>query len=357
MRPREGQWDHLMKKYLKNKLSRKSEPVKSPSRITNETVAEHREQILAGGRKFKYPVQYSKHKLVINSVLIGVVTVVLILLIGWWQLYLAENTSKFMYRVTQLIPVPVAVVDGQWVRYSDYLKRFRSSIHFLQQQNSINVRTDDGKRQIEFYKRRELDTVIRDGYVEKLAKANNVKVSDQEVDAFINAELEAKRVSLDAYERTVLNNFYDWSLGEYKDIVRSELLERKVSFVIDTVARDKVNRIKQSLAGGADFAATAGAESDDTATRQNGGVVGTIPITNQDSNRLIRAAQALEPGQTSDIIEGSDGYYIIKLTAKDATTVQYSQIKVSLGELDKRFETIKSQDKIRELIKVDQVQQ
>lgn len=344
-----------MKKYLKNKLSRKQEPEQAPSRITNETVAEHRERILAGGRKFKYPVQYSKHKLVINSVLIGVATLVLILLVGWWQLYLAENTSKFMYRVTQLIPVPVATVDGQWVRYSDYLKKFRSSIHFLQQQNSINVNTEDGRRQVEFYKRRELDSVVKDGYVEKLAKSANIKVSDQEIDAFINAELDAKKVSLEAYERTVLNNFYDWSLNEYKDIVKSELLKRKVSFAIDTAARDKANRIKQQLDTGADFATVAAAESDDTATKQNGGVVGTVPITNQDASGVIKAAQALQPGQLSSVIEGADGYYIIKLTAKDATTVQYSQVKVSLTELDKRFEEIKSQNKIKELIKVDRL--
>ena len=35
---------------------------KVPPRITNETVAEHREQIIAGGRKFKYPIQYARHR-------------------------------------------------------------------------------------------------------------------------------------------------------------------------------------------------------------------------------------------------------------------------------------------------------
>ena len=38
---------------------KKAEP-EVPSRITNDTVAKHREQILAGGRRFKYPVQYIK---------------------------------------------------------------------------------------------------------------------------------------------------------------------------------------------------------------------------------------------------------------------------------------------------------
>lgn len=342
-----------MKKYLKKKLSRnKQTEAEQSSRITNETVAEHRERILAGGRKFKYPVQYSRHKLIINSVIIGLVTIILLVSVGWWQLYLAQNTTKFMYRVTQLIPVPIASVDGTLVRYSDYLKKYRSSVHFLQQQKAINIRTDDGKRQIEFIKRREFDGVLKDGLVAKFSKENNVSVSGQDVDAFIKNELDAKRVSLDAYERTVLNNFYDWSLDEYKGVVKNELLKRKVSFAIDAKARDKSSRLKQSLTSGTDFAELAKTESDDMATKANGGAIGAIPVTNQDANGVIKTALALQPGQVSDVIEGTDGYYIIKLVAKNDTTVDYSQIKISLTELNTRYETIKKQNKIDEFINV-----
>ncbi|MBC7746818.1 peptidylprolyl isomerase [Pedobacter sp.] len=341
-----------MKKYLKAKLSRSNKEPERPSRITNETVAEHREQILAGGRKFKYPVQYSRHKLVINTIIISIVTLVVLVLVGWWQLYSVQNTSKFMYRVTQLLPIPVATVDGVGVRFSDYLKKYRSSIHFLEQQNAINVRTDDGKRQVEFYKRRELDNAIKDAYIAKVARQNKVSVSNKEVDDFIKTELDAKNVSVDAYERTVLNNFYDWSLDEYEGIVKSELLKRRVSFAIDTVARDKANRIKQAVAGGADFAELAKVESDDPSTKANGGAIGTVPVNNQDSNGVIAAALKLQPGQVSGLIEGADGYYLIKLTAKDASTVQYSLIKILLTELDKRFEAVKKNDKIQEYISV-----
>ena len=33
-------------------------PAEAGGRITNETVAEHRERILSEARKFKYPLQY-----------------------------------------------------------------------------------------------------------------------------------------------------------------------------------------------------------------------------------------------------------------------------------------------------------
>lgn len=345
-----------MKKYLKAKLSRKkdAEP-QTPSRITNETVAEHREQILAGGRKFKYPVQYSRHKLVINSILIVIGTLLVVTVLGWWQLYSVQNTSKFIYRVTQLIPVPVATVDGAWVRYSDYLKKYRSSIHFLQQNNSINMNTEEGKRQAEYHKRRELDVAIKDAYVKKVAGQNKISVSDQEVDDFIQTELDAKKVSLQAYERTILNNFYDWSLDEYKSIVKSELLKRKVGFALDTAARDKAARVKEALTGGADFGETAKTQSDDENTKAAGGVVGSVPVTNQDAHGVISAALKLEPGQVSSLIEGTDGYYIVKLISKDAENVQYAMIKVALTELDRRYEEVKKQNKIHEYIKVDQL--
>src|ERR1700761_699 len=38
--------------------------------ITNETVAEHREHVLRGARKYKYPLQHSKHRIVIISTML-----------------------------------------------------------------------------------------------------------------------------------------------------------------------------------------------------------------------------------------------------------------------------------------------
>src|SRR6478735_9399643 len=112
----------IIKEHMKKpSLKKRNKQVEAPSRITNETVAEHREQILAGGRKFKYPHQYERHKLVFNVLIIGVVTVILFGIVTWWQLYPMQNTSNFFYRVTRIIPMPVAMVDGAQVRYGDYL--------------------------------------------------------------------------------------------------------------------------------------------------------------------------------------------------------------------------------------------
>ncbi len=342
-------------KKLTAKLRRQKPEEEKPSRITNETVAEHREQILAGGRKFKYPVQYAKHKLVLNSLFIGLGAVALLFVLCWYLLYHAQYNSKFMYRLTQLVPVPVASVDGENVRYSEFLKKYRSDIFSLVQQEQINLKSADGKRQSEYYKRKELDSAVKEAYVNKLAREKNINVSRTEIDDFITRTVNSKSISLEAYEKTVLRNFYDWSLDEYRGVVKARLLSQKVGFAIDTEAKKRADGLAAQATGGTDFAALAAANSDDLASRGNGGDVGALPLDNQDSNGLISAAQRLTPNQVSAPIRGSDGYYIIKLIDKNDSTVHYAQIKVGLTELDKRFEAVKKAGKIKEHIKVDQL--
>lgn len=343
----------LMNKVRKNKASSQEPTV--PERITNKTVAEHREKVLAGGRKFKYPVQYAKHRLVINSLLIVAGMLVLLAVLIWVLLYPMQLNTKFMYRLTQLVPVPVASVDGQDVRYSDYLRKYRGDVTLLIQQEQINLKSADGKRQSDYYKRKELDSAVRDAYVAKLARQLKVSVSSTEVDDYITSTVNTKSISLDAFEKTVLKNYYDWSLDDYRAVVRAELLARKVDFAIDKTAKQRALTLA-SRAQTEDFTALAKAESDDAATRPNGGDVGVLPADNLDVNGLIVAAKRMSEGQVSQPIEGTDGYYIIKLIKKSEMNIHYAQIKVNLGELDKRFEKVKKEGRVKEYITVKPLQ-
>ncbi|HEX8390474.1 MAG TPA: peptidylprolyl isomerase [Candidatus Saccharimonadales bacterium] len=341
-----------MKKLI-NKV--RKQPAERPGRITNETVAAHREQILAGGRKFKYPVQYARHRLVLNTIAIAAITVLVLSGLTWYLLYQAQTTSKFMYRVTQLVPLPVARVDGEPVPYSEYLKKYRSDIHSLVQQEQINLNSADGKRQSNYYKRRELDAAVRDAYVTKLARQEGVSISLAKVDDFITQTVSSKSISLQAYERTVLNNFYDWSLDEYRGVVKARLLSREVNFKIDTAAKAKADDLARKAVSGADFAQLAKDNSDDMATKPGGGDAGTLPLDNQDPNGLVAAARKMNPGQVTGPIQGSDGWYVIKLIEKNDTSVHYALIKVALTELDKRFDAVKKAGKVDEYIKVDKI--
>ncbi len=339
-------------KRLKAKILRKKSPDKA-GRITNETVAEHREDILAGGRRFKYPIQYVKHKLVLNSLLITATALLVMTALFWYLLYVAQYNSKFIYRLTQLVPVPVAQVDGHYVRYSDYLKKYRSDIFSLVKQEQIDLNSADGERQSDYYKRQELNSAIKDAYAQKLANELGISVSNAEIDAFITSSVNSKAISLEAYEKTVLRDFYDWSLDEYRGVVRTRLLTQRVSFAIDDAAKSKATELQRQAAAGQDFATLAKASSDDQATQAQGGDMGQLPIASQDPNGLIEQAAKLDAGQVSGLIQGRDGYYVIKLASKDTVNVRFSMIKVELKEFDKRFEDIKKQDKIEEYIDVE----
>jgi uncharacterized membrane protein YqiK len=134
-----------MKKTLSKLGLKKKQPEQPAGRITTDTLAEHRQQVLAGGRKFKYPVQYARHKLVMNAVIIVVAAIIILIGAGYYLLYQAQNTSDFMYRVTKVAPVPVAEVDGQSVRYSEYLMKFRSNLHYLTEKEQVDITTEDGQ--------------------------------------------------------------------------------------------------------------------------------------------------------------------------------------------------------------------
>lgn len=341
-----------MKNFLKRSKKSNETEESTPSRITNETVAEHREQVLAGGRKFKYPVQYQKHKLVINSIVIGVVAVILLIVLGWYQLYVAQNSSKLLYRVTQIVPVTVASVDGEPVRYSDYLMRYRSSLYYLQQQDQINLQASNDQRQVEYIKRQELNKVELIAYANKLARERGISVSDADVTMFIKKDVDARSVSMNAYEKTVLESFYDWSLDEYRGIVRAELLKRRVSFAVDDAARAKAESLRKKVVDGASIAKVAQENSDDEATKVNGGDSGKLPLTNQDPNGLIAVAQTLKKGEVSNLIEGVDGFYFIKLTTKDDSSVQYSLVKVRLQAFADAFAKLKADGKIKEYVSI-----
>lgn len=326
-------------------------------RITTDTIAEHREQVLAGGRRFKYPVQYARHKLVINAVLIGLGAVVSFTLISWWQLYLVQNTGDFMYRLTKIFPVSVAEVDGEEVRYSDYLMRFRSSVQYLVERDQININDEDGKQRIESVKRRELDGAIADAYAAKLAREQNISVSDAEIEAFLVQQRTSSEgeVSEATYNAVILD-YYGWSPAEYRQAMKAKLLRQKVAYAVDGRARELSEDVEARVRAGTSSLSQI---ADQLNAAQSGSVVFTpalwVPRDNQDGG-LAAAAAALQKGQVSEPIQtaAGNGYYIVKLVDSNDSQVQYEYIRVPLTEFSTRLSEVISAGKVREFITIQQ---
>lgn len=343
-----------MNKLLNKVIPRQpAPPAEAGGRITNETVAEHRERILSGARKFKYPLQYTKHRILLTSV--GIVIIASFSFLGFagWQLYVVQNTDKFIYRLTQAIPVPVASADGDWVGYSDYLRELRSSIHYFSTKEAVNFNSDDGKRQLEYQKRLALDKAIESAVVSKLAKKEGISVTDKELNDFIDAQIGNNKLGLsrDAYAQ-VISDYYDWSIGEYGQSVKNQLLRQKVSAKLDTSARQRAEDALKSLQAGTDFGKLVNDVSEDTPTKARGGDSGPISRSATDPSGLVAAAGQLQPGQISAVIDGVDGFYIIKLIESNDEEVRFAKVLIKYTYLDQKIAELKDQGKISEYIKV-----
>lgn len=346
-----------MKRPILKKAKKDAAP---PSRITNETVAEHREQILAGGRKFKYPHQYERHKVVFNVIIIALVTLILLGIIIWWQLYPAQNTSTFFYRVTRFLPVPVASVDGTQVRYSDYLMSFSGSQHYLEQSERLNLDSEDGKRQIEFVKRQALDGAIADAYAAKVARQKNITVSDKQVSDVIDASLTtvSGRISQDIYDDSTFSTL-GYSASEYRQIIRRSLIRQEVAYVIDTKASNAKKAAEGLLAANPKpaLADVAKQLQDKGYAVQLGSTGSLVPKTNHDGG-VTQEATKLKTGELSAFFRSNDGsferngYYVVQLAEANDKQVSYNYIRIPLTVLNEQLKTLAKNDRIKEYINV-----
>lgn len=344
------------------KLKRKKAEQPKPSRITNETVAEHREQILAGGRKFKYPHQYARHKLVFNAIVIILVTLILAAVIIWWQLYPAQNTSTFFYRVTRVLPVPVASVDGAQVRYSDYLMSLSVSKRYLQETERLNLDSEGGRRQVEFIKRQALDTAIADTYAAKLARETGVSVGDQQIDQVIESSLDtvSGKISQNVYDDSVLSAL-GWSVEEYRQAIRNSLIRQEVAYKIDEKATEAKQEAEKLLGASEKprLDVITKRLQDKGLNVQLGSTGSLVPKTNHDGG-LTREALRLKVGETSAFFKSTDassqrnGYYVVQLVEMNDKQVSYNYIRVPLTELDNRLKTLVKNDQVKEYISVEE---
>jgi hypothetical protein len=348
-----------MKKTL-SKLKRNKAPKEAPSRITNETVAEHREKILAGGRKFKYPHQYVRHKLVINALIIIGVTLVILGIVGWWQLYVVQNTSDFMYRMTRVVPVPVATVDGEQARYSDYLMRYRSQEKWLSNTGRMNLEGKDGERQLGYIKRNVLDGLIADTYAAKRARDLSISVNGADVQAVIdnNRNTVTGRISQEVYDASTKDTL-GYSPDEYRSILKQSILRQRVAYAVDKKAEDLQKEIAAKLAANPTQALKTLA---DTYVGKQASVAygasGLVPKNNQDGG-LSQVAINLKDNEVSKVFRSTtgDGYYFVRRIEKNDRQVNYEYIVVNLTVFNQDVANLKKNGKVKEFINVKEVKQ
>lgn len=319
---------------------------KESKKTEKEKLEERREEVLAQGRKFKYPLQYAKHRLIIITSVIILVAMMAAGALGYVMLYKVQNTGDVVYRLTTVLPVSVAKIDGEKVKYSDYLMIYRSSVTPIEQQNGTE---DDEESLRDYYKRVALTTAEDYTYAGKLAKQLGVIVTDAQVD---QAFTEHRKVggterSQESFLKVLKDNF-GLTETEYKRMLYLSLLKVEVSRKIDTEAEEKAAKAEQMAKDGKGLREIA--EELEIEYEETGGLV---DVMNVDGGRANRA-YGMNKGEVSDkfVSTSGDGYYILRLNDKEDGKVNYVSVFIKFTELDKRLKNTREENRVEEYIEL-----
>ena len=337
----------MIRKIKKILPRKKKEAEKLPTRITNDTVAEHREKVLAGGRKLKYPLQYTRRKLVRNTILISFGALVLFVVLVWVQLYVWKGTSEWSYRITRIAPVPVAQIDGEYVRYSDYLLYYRSTVAVLEGQGRSG--NDLSKDRLKFQQEQAMDLALEDAYARKMAREHGVTVVDDEK---VNERIEQQRKEsglTDSSYSTAINDHLRWTMDELRIAMRNTILRQDVAFAVDEPALKLSETIGKRTAAGDSLQSLA--QEFGSSVQYQEDII--VPKGNSDGG-LSLAAENLEVGQTSAVIRAlaGDGYYFVTRQPSGEDEIGYSYLKVPLTVFKKDFTAAKDSDKTKLFITI-----
>ncbi len=313
--------------------------------ITNETIAEHRENVLGGARKYIYPLQHSKHSIIKITATIMIFALIGFLIyctIGMYRLY---QYNTFLYRVTQVIPFPVAKTSGHYVSYNDYLFELRHFVHYYQSQQQSNFSSSD-KDQLNQFKKQSLQIVVDNSYVKMLARQNHIGVSNKEVNNRIDELREQNRLGSNSKVfADVLHDYWGWSVDDFKRSLKQEILQEKVVAKLDSQATKRANDALAQIKSGADFAAVAKQVSDDPGAKANGGDYG-FAVTKTNPNvppQVTDVLFSLKPGQVSGVIDTGNTLEMVKVSQSSGQSVTAQHISIKLKDISTYLKPIEKQ--------------
>lgn len=335
-----------MKKKLNKLIKRNSatEVDNKPARITNKNLAENREEVLGSARRFIYPLQHSKHKLI--KITFGLLLVAIVIFFSYCvlALYQFKHSSSFLYQVTKVVPFPIARIGSDFVDYENYLFEINHYTHYYKTQQNLDFDSESGQQQLAEYKKRALRKVVNDAYVRKLASQKGISVSEQEVDEAIATIRSQNRLgSSDQEFENVLSEFWDWSVADFRRSLKQQILNEKIIASLDSEAQTKANDALAQIKDGKKFAEVARKFSEDPATKQSGGEYQfEIDKNNRDiSPKTVEALFKLKPGEVSEVINVGYGLQIVKNISQKGDKIRAAQITINFKDLEHYLNEIK----------------
>lgn len=321
-------------------------------RITTENIGEHREEVLKGARKYIYPLRHSKRTIVTITLSVIVAAIISLFVYCGLALYKFYQYDTFLYRVSQVVPFPIAKAGGHYVGYENYLFELRHYVHYYESQQQRNFAGADHD-QLLLFRKQALTNVINNAYIKQLAAKNHVSVSDKEVNSRLDEVRNQNRLGgNNKVFADVLRDYWGWSVNDFKRSLKQEILAEKVAAKLDTADSQRANSILAQLKAGTDFATLAKQASDDPAAKDNGGDYG-FPITKTNPNvppEVVDALFGLKAGQLSGVILASPvlagqgpSLQIVKLTAVSGDSVTAQHIIINLKDASAYVKPLQAQ--------------
>jgi parvulin-like peptidyl-prolyl isomerase len=263
-------------------------------------------------------------------------------------LYRYNSTSQFLYKVTSVIPFPIARVDGHFVSYNNYLFEIQHYIHYYQTEQGVNFNSTSGKEQLLNYEQQALNKVITDSYINQLASKDHVTVSSDQVNNQINVVRAQNRLGNNQAELAdVLKTYYGWSINDFKRELKTQLLAQDLVSKLDTVTHSRAQNVLNLLNSGTSFSNLASEYSDDASTKANGGQYpGTISQNNPSIPAQIMAVLfTLKPGQHSGIINTGSTLEIVENISQHGQQIQAAHISFNFQDVNTYLAPLKQHSK------------
>jgi foldase protein PrsA len=234
-----------------------------------------------------------------------------------------------------------ALVNGQYIFLADYEQQLAQYERALTDQG-LDPNSADGQASLSQVKEDVLESLIDYVLIEQGAVALGVSLSDEELEAQIEADIAAGggQAAFDEWLQAT-----GQTRDEYKQMLRQTLLSQRVLEVVTADVPDATEQVHarhivvdgqevaqqilEQLRGGADFVALARERSLDLATKDNGGDLGWFP-RGLVAPELETVAFALQPGQISDVVQFGGQFHIIQVVEREIARPLSPEMQVDL---------------------------
>jgi len=255
-----------------------------------------------------------------------------------------EIGSKIAAKIAMVLPFPAAVVELNHVIYLNdvtanmaSVEKFYKSQDFAKEGMRIDFTTEDGKKRLRIKEREILNKMVEDKIIQFLAQKKGISVTDDAAEKMLSQKLEEFGTA-DEVKSDLLNS-YGWSMDDFKKhVVLPSIYSDELSKIVisgelsDTSAeKSKINKAKNDLENGKDFAGVARTYSEGP-SRGNGGELGWAK-KDQVLPEIQDAFFGKDVPAKNMIIESSIGFHIVDVEnskkENGETVLQLRQIFVA----------------------------